>query len=147
MKGNMFTYCLFCETNKTGYISRAVSEMTGCRSLCPKQIQHTWAKGGGTRDTVNDLMPGYVFLYCAEKADVTKLNTLQGVIRCLSSTAGEYELAGQDEQFALMLLERGFAGQFSLTAVPDCFVPQASVASQLRRFGLDADSIRKKITE
>ena len=54
---------------------------------------------------------------------------------------------GVGEAFALMLLERGFAGQFSLTAVPDCFVPQASVASQLRRFGLDADSIRKKITE
>ena len=49
-----------------------VSEMTGCKTLRPKQIQHTWAKGGGTRDTVNDLMPGYVFLYCAEKADVTK---------------------------------------------------------------------------
>lgn len=54
---------------------------------------------------------------------------------------------GIGEAFALMLLERGFAGQFSLTAVPDCFVPQASVDSQLRRFGLDADSIRKKITE
>lgn len=83
-----------------------VSEMTGGKALRPKQIQHTWAKGGGTRDTVNDLMPGYVFLYCSEKADVTVLNTLQGVIRCLSSTAGEYELTGQDEQFALMLLEK-----------------------------------------
>ncbi len=102
----MYCYCLFCETNKTKYIARMVSEMTGCKTLRPKQIQHTWAKGGGTRDIVNDLMPGYVFLYCAEKADVTKLNTLQGVIRCLSSTAGEYELAGQDEQFALMLLEK-----------------------------------------
>ena len=106
MKGNMFTYCLFCETNKTGYISRAVSEMTGCRALCPKQIQHTWAKGGGTRDRVNDLMPGYVFLYYEDKADISLLHSVQGVIRCLSSTAGEYELTGPDEQFALMLLEK-----------------------------------------
>ena len=106
MKGNMYTYCLFCETNKTGYISRTVSEMTGCRTLCPKQIQHTWAKGGGTRDRVNDLMPGYVFLYYEDKADISLLHSVQGVIRCLSSTAGEYELTGQDEQFAMMLLEK-----------------------------------------
>ena len=102
----MYSYCLFCETTKTGFIARTVSEMTGCKALRPKQIQHTWAKGGGTRDLVNDLMPGYVFLYCDEKADVSVLNALQGVIRCLSTTDGEYELTGQDEQFAMMLLEK-----------------------------------------
>ena len=102
----MYTYCLFCETTKTKYIAKAVSETTSCRALRPRQIQHTWAKGGGTRDVVNDLMPGYVFLFSEEKADISFLNTLQGVIRCLSSTAGEYELTGQDEQFALMLLEK-----------------------------------------
>ena len=102
----MYTYCLFCETNKTEYVSKVISETTGCRALCPRHIQHTWAKGGGTRDAVNDLMPGYVFLYYKEKADVAFLNSLQGVIRCLSSTAGEYELSGADERFAMMLLEK-----------------------------------------
>ena len=106
VKEDMYIYCLFCETTKTGFIARTVSEMTGCKALRPKQIQHTWAKGGGTKDVINDLMPGYVFLYCDEKADIGVLNTLQGVIRCLSTTAGEYELTGQDEQFALMLLEK-----------------------------------------
>ena len=53
---------------------------------------------------------------------------------------------GIGEAFALQLLERGYAGKFSLTAVPDCFVPQASVDAQLRQFGLDAESIRTKIT-
>jgi 1-deoxy-D-xylulose-5-phosphate synthase len=53
---------------------------------------------------------------------------------------------GVGEAFALQLLERGFKGAFSLTAVPDCFVPQASVDAQLRRFGLDKESIRAKIT-
>ena len=102
----MNTYCLFCETSKTAFIAKAVAEMTGGKTLRPRQIQHTWAKGGGTRDVENDLMPGYIFLYCDAKADISRINTLQGVIRCLSSTAGEYELTGQDEQFALMLLEK-----------------------------------------
>ena len=102
----MYIYCLFCETVKTGYVAKAVSEMTGCKSLCPKQVQHTRARGGGTQDIINDLLPGYVFLYCEEKADVSFLKAVQGVIRCLSNTAGEYELTGQDEQFALMQLEK-----------------------------------------
>lgn len=102
----MYTYCLFCETSKTAFIAKAAAEITGGKALRPRQIQHTWAKGGGTRDVENDLMPGYAFLYCDEKADISRLHMLQGVIRCLSSTAGEYELTGQDEQFALMLLEK-----------------------------------------
>lgn len=53
---------------------------------------------------------------------------------------------GIGEAFALQLLERGFKGNYSLTAVPDCFVAQASVDAQLRRYGLDAQSIRLKIT-
>ena len=52
---------------------------------------------------------------------------------------------GVGEAFALRLLEQGFRGQYDLTAVPDCFVPQASVASQLTRYGLDEASIRRKI--
>ena len=45
----------------------------------------------------------------------------------------------------LLLLENGFGGQYALTAIPDCFVPQASVQAQLKKFGLDAQSIRQKI--
>ena len=55
--------------------------------------------------------------------------------------------AGVGEKFALGLLEKGFDGKFSLTAIPDCFVPQASVASQLKRYGLDKESMTKKISE
>lgn len=46
--------------------------------------------------------------------------------------------AGIGEKTALMLLERGYGGRYELTAVDDCFVPQASVSSQLRKFRLDA---------
>ncbi len=55
--------------------------------------------------------------------------------------------AGAGEKFALMLLEKGYGGAFDLTAIPDCFVPQASVASQLQRYGLDKQSMIKKISE
>ena len=53
--------------------------------------------------------------------------------------------AGIGETFALKLLEQGFKGSYDLTAIPDCFVPQASVPAQLKMFGLDKDSILLKI--
>ncbi len=48
---------------------------------------------------------------------------------------------GVGEQTALRLLERGFTGRYRLTAVPDEFVAQASVAEQLRQYGMDAESM------
>ncbi len=48
---------------------------------------------------------------------------------------------GVGEQTALRLLEAGFDGSYHLTAVPDVFVAQATVAEQLHRFGLDAESM------
>lgn len=52
---------------------------------------------------------------------------------------------GVGEQTALRLLENGFSGDFRLTAVPDEFVPQASVAQQLCQYGLDAESMTEQI--
>lgn len=54
---------------------------------------------------------------------------------------------GIGETFGTRLLERGFSGQFTLTAVPDEFVPHASVASQLKRYHLDAEGMQTVITE
>ncbi len=48
---------------------------------------------------------------------------------------------GVGQQTALRLLEDGWRGAFHLTAVPDEFVAQASVAQQLRQYGLDTESM------
>ncbi len=45
--------------------------------------------------------------------------------------------AGVGEKMALMLLESGYKGRFSLTAVDDCFVEQATVESQFKKYRLD----------
>ena len=49
---------------------------------------------------------------------------------------------GVGEQTALRLLETGWNGVYRLTAVPDTFVAQASVAEQLQQYGLDAKSMQ-----
>ena len=82
---SMYTYCLFCETGKCGYVARAVMQRIPCRTLSPKQVQHTWAKGKMV-DIEHDLLPGYVFVYTEnERLDVALLRPIQGIIRCLSS--------------------------------------------------------------
>ena len=57
-------------------------------------------------DIEHDLLPGYVFIYMEEPLDIDLLQSIQGIIRCLSSMDKQYELSGRDEAFALMLLEK-----------------------------------------
>ncbi len=51
------------------------------------------------------------------------------------------------EKFASILLQKGYKGDYSSVTVCDDFVKQASVKSQLRKYGLDADSMVKKVCE
>ena len=102
----MFTYCLYCETVKCGYVARAAELQFPCRAIYPKQVQHIWSKGEA-QDLVHDLLPGYVFLYFEEEwLDISRLRAIDGVIRCLRDQDKRYALSGGDEQFALMLLEK-----------------------------------------
>ncbi|MBO5184815.1 MAG: hypothetical protein J6D79_03655 [Clostridia bacterium] len=54
---------------------------------------------------------------------------------------------GIGEKTGFRLLERGYKGAFSLTAVNDRFVSQATVSELLHEYGLDAEGIVKKISE
>lgn len=51
------------------------------------------------------------------------------------------------EKFGSLLIQRGYKGDYSVTAVEDDFVKQASVESQLKKYGLDTDSMVKKVSE
>ena len=102
----MFIYCLFCETTKCRYVAQIVTDLFHCRTIRPRQVQHTWARNGSTKDMVQDLLPGYVFVYSEEPLQGDSLRSVRGVIRCLCNSSREYELTGQDEAFALLLLEK-----------------------------------------
>ena len=54
---------------------------------------------------------------------------------------------GIGEKTGFRLLERGYKGTFSLTAVNDRFVSQATVGELLHEYGLDAERIVNKISE
>ena len=102
----MKAYCLFCETAKCEAVARIIAQKLGCRAIYPKQIQHTWSKGKMV-DIEHDLLPGYVFLYLeSEGLDIGLIQSIQGVIKCLSAEDRKYELTGRDESFAMMLLNR-----------------------------------------
>ena len=91
---------------KCGYVAKTAENKLGCRAIYPKQIQHTWQKGKMT-DIEHDLLPGYVFLYFdSGHLDINAVYSIPGVIRCLSDRDRQYELAGSDEAFAMMLLHK-----------------------------------------
>ena len=111
----MYIYCLFCATEKCAAIARTAMELFSCRALSPRQVQHTWSKGKMI-DRENALLPGYVFLYFQEKVpSVSVFHSMNGVIRCLCDTSNQYELAGADAQFAMMLYHKnGVIGKTSV---------------------------------
>ncbi|MBQ8784383.1 MAG: 1-deoxy-D-xylulose-5-phosphate synthase [Clostridia bacterium] len=49
------------------------------------------------------------------------------------------------EKLAATLLQKGYKGSYSLTAVDDCFVKQSSVPQLMKQYGFDADSIAEKV--
>ncbi len=49
------------------------------------------------------------------------------------------------EKLAATLLEKGYKGSYSLTAVEDCFVRQSTVPQLMKQYGFDADSIADKV--
>lgn len=101
----LFVYCLFCETAKCDYVMRSAKVLFQCQAIYPKMIQHTW-RNGKMADIVHDLLPGYVFLYNDERLPVNAFRTIKGVIRCLVDKDQCYELSGENERFALMLLRK-----------------------------------------
>ena len=111
----MFVYCLFCTSFRCRRIAWIAEQTLSCRAISPKQRAYVWRRGERiVRE--RDLLPGYVFLYFeVEPADIKALTAMNGVIRCLESSSGEYALSGEDEQFARMLLESD--GVFGMTNV------------------------------
>ena len=102
----MYTYCVFCETQKTRTVSVQVEQTFGCKVISPKREQLKWVKREAIRER-HDLLPGYIFLYAEEKIEQPgMIRRIPGVIRCLSDNEHQYVLQGSDETFALMLLER-----------------------------------------
>ena len=51
------------------------------------------------------------------------------------------------EKFGSRLLEKRYRGNYFATAVEDGFVKHASVEAQIRKYGLDADSMAEKVSE
>lgn len=123
----MIIYCLFCEPGKGEYVCRSATALFDCRAIYPKQIQHRRKdaekspnKRNGQfeeyRNVERPLLPGYVFLYFEDNPPtIWRLNRMDDVIRCLSNSSGNFELTGNDEAFALMLLEKN--GIFGKTMV------------------------------
>ncbi len=89
------------------------------------------------------------------KADILKLNRIkplpEGLLDRLRDYADVYffeegvRSGGIGEHLAAQLMEAGFTGRYSLTAIPDVFVPQSTVDAALRAYGLDGASMAAKI--
>ncbi len=101
----MYCYCLFCETVRCAQVARAAERLLECRAIYPVQVQRIHRREGWT-ELVHALTPGYVFLYAPEELDTARLRGTTGLLKWLRYSDGEARLQGEDERFALMLLDK-----------------------------------------
>ncbi len=91
----------------------------------------------------------------AVRARVLKLNQIKPVVpEVIDRLIGAQRIfffeegirtGGVAEHVAAMLLSAGYRGEYHITAVEDTFVEQATVASQLAKYGLDKKRMIEKI--
>ncbi len=104
----MYSYCLFCETQKCKIIANIIEHKYGIRCISPEIIQRKWTKGV-CEELRHPWLPGYVFLY--SEVPVTDPIKVSGIIRKL----GDGELQNEDLAFANMLYEHdGVMGTIQL---------------------------------
>ena len=90
--GGMYSYCLFCETQKCDAVAHIIQNTYGIRCISPKIIQRKWVKGKCLEER-HDWLPGYVFLYSEDP--IHPDFHVNGVIRWLEYT----ELQGRDNDY------------------------------------------------
>lgn len=90
-------------------------------------------------------------------AKVLKLNRIKPIdpeaVRSISDAKSIFffeegvRSGGIGEKLAAELLENGYKGKYSITAVEDCFVKQAKVQQLIRDYGFDSQSMVDKIVK
>jgi 1-deoxy-D-xylulose-5-phosphate synthase len=107
-----------------------------------------------TADKNKYLAVGYGRQFCemadADEFDLLKLNQIFPLVlpdditkyQAIEVFEESMKSGGIGEHIAAELLARGYSGKFGITAV-EGFVPQASAESQLARYSLDSDGVKK----
>lgn len=102
----MYTYCLFCQTQRCKTIAQLL-EIKGVDRAFSPQIIRRFRKKGVNVDLECDLLPGYVFLYHEEAiTDPRFFYGIDGIIRQVGSVEETWQLKGSDLEFATRLLEK-----------------------------------------
>ncbi|MBR3741861.1 MAG: hypothetical protein IKN04_15650 [Clostridia bacterium] len=109
----MYSYCLFCETQKCERIAHIIQHVYGIRCISPRIIQRKWVKGQCLEEP-HPWLPGYIFLYAEEP--IVPSFCVTGIIRWLEHS----ELTGRDRLFAETLYRQdGVMGTVRLAQVGD----------------------------
>ena len=116
----MYAYCLFCITQRCSVIAKLMEIRGAYRAFSPQIIRKQRKKGENIERSF-DLLPGYVFLYSAERlTDYRIFSGIDGVIRRVGRKDNGYELEGPDLDFAMKLLEKdGLVGSMTICRIGD----------------------------
>ena len=121
--------------------------------------EFTVVGGGGKRVAVTygRLFSNAVDAFLGSDIDIIKLNRIYPLSKGLIDTLCGYDdirffeegirSGGIAEHIGARLLECGYKGSYKISAIEDTFVPAATVSSALKKYGLDAESMKRSFEE
>ena len=113
----MYSYCLFCLTNKCDALAGELASHLSCTAIYPKQICHRRINGK-VSEVSSAIFPGYLFLYSEGSPLEPSRMMRDGVIRILTNSDSSLALRGTDEAFAMMIFrQNGIFGRAEVSKV------------------------------
>ncbi len=101
-----YAYCVFCATGQEETTSALLSLLTGAVAFSPRLTCHICQEKHWI-DREYLLLPGYVFLFSRQKLPVASILHTPEVISILHYGDHQYELKGQDAEFAQFFYQYG----------------------------------------
>ncbi|MBQ9211687.1 MAG: hypothetical protein IJ153_11300 [Clostridia bacterium] len=103
----MHAYCIYGQSSHCKSMAETLEKIGAMRAFSPQVTQFRWKSGKQQSVVYRDLLPGYVFAFYEEKLkSFQSFYALDGFISKVGDKTMNYELCGQDLDFALCLYDQ-----------------------------------------
>lgn len=100
------SYCVFCRTGTESETAELIGKEKNCSVIVPK-IEREECHSGVWKRIVKNMLPGYIFAFSDDPLELSDVKNRGGVIKLLRYDDEEYDLRGDDREFAEWLYKNG----------------------------------------
>ena len=93
------SYCVFCRTGTESETAELIGNDKECVVIIPK-IEREECHSGVWKRITKNMLPGYIFIFSDDALELSDIRRRGGVIKLLRYDEEDYDLRGDDRNFA-----------------------------------------------